>query len=227
MAYFVFKNKGRRSYLAIRRKRVKGIWRWRWVENREEYIKSSFLVICGGRGSGKTREMKKLTMRSSEVFGVSGVYIKCAESLDNWFKRAGLEQEELKGLKQFEKVELLIDRLKGRAVFLDGVDRVSGKVKVEAVKRIIGVARAGAVSCESEKRVDVGILQAIRRKQGLRKWESLRVIELGKRDEEIVDVGNILALVLVIGLGLFLGMSEAMIGAMGLRYLVREGNRLG
>ena len=227
MAYFVFKNKGRRSYLAIRRKRVKGIWRWRWVENREEYIKSSFLVVVGGRGSGKTRELKKLTIRSMEVFGAPGVYIKCAESLDNWFKRAGLEQEELKGLKQFEKVELLIDRLRGRAVFLDGVDRVYGKVKVETVKRIIGVARAGAVSCESEKRVDVGILQAIRRKQGLRKWESLRVIELGKRDEEIVDVGNIIALVLVIGLGLFLGMSEAMIGAMGLRYLVREGNRLG
>jgi hypothetical protein len=227
VAYFVFKSNGRRSYLYLRRVRYKGVWRWRWRDVEEKYIRSSFLVICGGRGSGKTREMKKLTMRSSEVFGVSGVYIKCAEGIDNWFKRAGIEQDELKGLKQFEKVELLIDRLRGRAVFLDGVDRVSGKVKVETVKRIIGVARAGAVSCESEKRVDVGILQAIRRKQGLRKWESLRVVELGAREEEIKDIGGIIAVFLVLGFGLFFGISEAVLGAMGLRYLVREGNRIG
>jgi len=225
MAYFVFKNRGRRSYLAIRRKRVRGWWRWKWVDTEERYVRSSFLVVVGGRGSGKTRELRKLAKRSSEVFGAPGVYIKCVEGLENWFRRAGLDSNELKGLKQFEKVELLIDRLSGQAVFLDGVDRVSGKVKVEAVKRIIRGARAGAVSCESEKRVDTGIVQELRRRQGLRKWESLRVVELGAREEEIKDIGNILALVLVVCFGLFLGMSEAIIGAMGLRYLVREGNR--
>ena len=227
MAYFVFKSRGSRSYLALRNVRYKGVWRWRWRDSKEVYIRDRFLVVVGGRGSGKTREMKKLTMRSSEVFGVSGVYIKCAEGLNDWFKRAGLDKEELKGLKQFEKIELLIDRLKGRAVFLDGVDRISGKVKVEAVKRIIRVAKAGAVSCESDKRVDIGILQAIRRKQGLRKWESLSVVELGAREEEIKDIGGIIAVFLVLGFGLFFGISEAMIGAMGLRYLVREGNRWG
>ena len=227
MAYFVFKQRGKRSYLALRKKRVKGFLRWKWVDCEEKYVRtgSSFLVITGGRGSGKTREMKKLAMRSYEVFGVPGVYIKCAEGLENWFRRAGIDKEELKGLKQFEKVELLVDRLRGRAVFLDGVDRVSGKVKVEAVKEIVRAARAGAVSCVDVKRVDVGILVELRRRQGLKRWESLKLVELGFREEEVKDIGNVLALILVFCFGLFFGMGEAFVGAMGLRYLVREGRR--
>jgi len=225
MAYFVFKRKGAKCYLALRNKRVRGFGRFRWVDVKEKYIRSSFLVVVGGRGTGKTRELKKLTKMSSLVFGAPGVYIKCAEGIENWFKRAGICEEELKGLKQFEKVELLIERLKGKAVFLDGVDRVNGKVKVEAIKRIIRVSAGGAVSCENEKRIDAGIVVEIRRKQGLKRGEGLYVVELGKREEEIKDIGGVLALVLVLFFGLFLGMAEAFVGAVALRILVREGSR--
>jgi hypothetical protein len=224
MAYLVFKRRGRKTYVALRRVEYRGFKRKRRV-CREVYLKGKCFIFVGGRGTGKTRELRKLCNRSLEIWGINGVFLRGEEGIENWFRRAGLEDEELKGLKQFEKVELLIDRLKRKAVFIDNVDKVSSKVKVEAVKKIIFVSSFIGVSAENEKRIDTGIVQALRKKQGLRRGDSLKVIELGKREEEVKDIGGIISLVLVFCLGLFFGLSEAFVGAIGLRYLVREGNR--
>lgn len=225
MAYIVFKPRGRKTYIALRRVEYKGFGRFKRRLVSEEYLSGRCFVFVGGRGTGKTRELRKLNGRSVEVFGRRAVLINGAEGIDNWFKRAGIEGEELKGLKQFEKVELLINKAKGRPVLIDNIDKVSSKVKIEAVKRLIGGSSFVAVAAESEKRIDVGIIQALRAKQGLRRFERLKTINLGQREEEIKDIGGIVALVFVFVFGLVFGVSEALLGALGIRYLSREGRR--
>ena len=127
MPYLVFKNSRvnrYRGFIALRHKRFFSIKPFGvWKSEKETYIrKLPFFVITGGVGSGKTRELQKLVNWSQNLFGVEGVYLNAKEGLDNWYKRAGLTNEDLKGLKQFEKNELLKETLKGKAVFIDDLD---------------------------------------------------------------------------------------------------------
>jgi hypothetical protein len=225
MAYIVFKPRGKKTYIALRRVEYKGFGRFRRRLVNEEYLSGRCFVFIGGRGTGKTRELRKLNSRSVEVFGRRAVLLNGAEGIDNWFKRAGLSEEELKGLKQFEKIELLVEKARNRPVLIDNIDRVSSRVKTEAVKRLISVSSFAAVAAESEKRIDVGIIQALRAKQGLRRFERLKAIHLGQREEEIKDIGGVIAIVFVFVFGLVFGVSEALLGALGIRYLSREGRR--
>ena len=225
MTYLVWKEKfdRKKGFLALRRVKFFSIKNFRWRVQRENYIRrQNFYIITGGVGTGKTRELSKLLNWSNKLFGSEGVYLNAKEGLENWYKRAGLDNEELKGLKQFEKNELLKETLRGKAVFIDDLDGVFNKVKVNLIKDLIKNSRGGAVAFENIKRVHPAIIQTLRAKQRLKLKEDLQVIDLGKA-EEIVDIGMVVALALVVGLGLVYGFSEALLIAMGLRWLVREG----
>lgn len=154
LAYIVLKRGeyGRRlATLRLRDVRVFRFLGYRRVLRSERYVKKGrVLVITGGKGTGKTRELMKLWQSAKDVWGVEGVYISVSEAPENWFRRGGLSQEELKGLRQFEKFQLLAERVRGKAVFLDDIDRAEGfgwKVKIEAIKMLIRSARAVVVSC--------------------------------------------------------------------------------
>lgn len=64
----------------------------------------------------------------------------------------------------------------------------------------------------------------LKAKQRLEPKEDLRVIDLG-RSEEIIDIGMVVALGMVFGLALMWGVSEALLLALGFRWLVRYGER--
>ncbi len=227
MAYLVLKRGYQRNkpFLALRKVEYKGIGRFRRRVEREEYVKVGFLVIKGGRSSGKSRETHKLYRWSQELWGVPGVWFRTSESLDAFYKRAGLTKEDLRGLSQAEKIAKLIEVCEGKPVFIDDIDKAEGRQKRQVLKSLIRVSKGGALSCENEKRIDTGIMAEIRRKQGLRKWESLKLLDLGRKEEEIKDIGMMVAVFLILGVALFFSFHEALLGALGLRYLVREGDR--
>ena len=226
MPYLVFKGSKYdrvRGNLALRRVKFFSIKNFRWRVQRENYIRrQNFYIITGGVGTGKTRELKKLEKWATRIWNKEAIYLNAKEGLTNWYKRAGLTNEELKGLKQFEKNELLKEALCGNVVLIDDIDGIFNKVKVGLLKEIIKNSSGGAVAFENPKKVHPAIIQILRIKQRLEPKEDLQVIDLG-RAEEIVDIGMVVALALVVGLGLVYGFSEALLLALGLRWLVREG----
>jgi len=198
----------------------------RRVLKSERYIqKKAVIVLEGGAGTGKTRGLLKVSSVSDKVFGAEGVYIACGESLENWFKRAGLSAEDLKGLKQFEKIEKMVEKLRGKVVCLDDVDRLDSKVKVSAVKWIIRVAKVVVLSCVSIKKVNASIVEELRRKLRLKAWEVLESVDLGGSGSEVRDIGMIVAIVMVVVLAMAWGISAGLLSALALRWLVNEGKR--
>lgn len=222
MAYLVLKETwGRnKAFLGLRRTFL-NIFGQKRV--REEYVKGGFLVLRGGKGSGKTRELKKLAEWSQKLYGCDGVYVSGAESMTEIFKKF-LSAEELKGRTMAEKVEMCLERAKELAVFIDDLDKISGHYKKDFIKGLIINCKAGAVAFEDEKHVYDSLLQEVRRKQKLRRGESLRVVEL-EAEEEIKDIGGIVGVVLVVVLALVFRMPEMILLAMALRYMVNEGRR--
>jgi len=230
MAYLVLKGEGfwrKRQSLVFRDVRVVRFLGLRRVLKSERYVKKKpVIVLEGGAGTGKTRELLKVYGRAKSVFGTEGVYIACGESLENWFKRAGLSAEELKGLRQFEKIEKMVERLKGKVVCLDDVDKLeSSKVKISAVKWIVRVAKVVVLSCVSVKKVNPSIVEELRKKLRLKPWETLETLDLGGSQSEIKDIGMIVAIVMVVVLAMAWGLTAGLLSALALRWLVNEGRR--
>jgi len=229
MAYLVLKGEGfwrKRQSLVFRDVRVVRFLGLRRVLKSERYVqKKSVIVLEGGAGTGKTRELMKVSEWADKVFGAEGVYIACGESLENWFKRAGLSAEDLKGFKQFEKIEKMVEKLKGKVVCLDDVDRLDSKVKVSAVKWIVRVAKVVVLSCASIKKVNASIVEELRKKLRLKVWESLDTLDLGGSQSEIKDVGMIIAIVMVVIIALAWDITAGLLLALALRWLVNEGRR--
>jgi hypothetical protein len=229
MAYLVLKGEGfwrKRQSLVFRDVRIVRFFGLRRVLKSERYVqKKAVIVLEGGAGTGKTRELLKVYSASDKVFGAEGVYIACGEGLENWFKRAGLSAEDLKGLKQFEKVQKMIEALKGKVVCLDDVDKVDSKVKISAVKWIIRVAKVVVLSCVSVKKLHPSVVEELRKKLRLKAWEVLETLDLGGSQSEIKDIGMIVAIVFVVILALAWGISAGLLSALALRWLVNEGKR--
>ena len=156
MPYLVWKEKfdRQKGFLALRHKRFFSIKPFGvWKSEKETYIrKLPFFVITGGVGSGKTRELQKLLGWSQNLFGVEGVYLNAREGLTNWYRRAGLDDDALKGLKQFERNALLVETLRGKAVFIDDLDGVFNKVKVALIKELIKNSKGGLSLLRTLKR---------------------------------------------------------------------------
>jgi hypothetical protein len=231
MAYLVLKGEGfwrKRQSLVFRDVRVVRLFGLRRVLKSERYVqKKPVIVLEGGAGTGKTRELLKVSSASDKVFGAEGVYIACGEGLENWFKRAGLSAEELKGLKQFEKIEKMVERLKGKVVCLDDVDKLeSNKVKISAVKWIVRVAKVVVLSCVSVKKVNPSIVEELRKKLKLKAWETLETLDLGGSQSEIKDVGMIVAIVMVVIIALAWNITAGLLLALALRWIFNEGKRV-
>jgi len=232
MAYLVLKGEGfwrKRQSLVFRDVRVVRFLGLRRILRSEKYVqKKPVIVLEGGAGTGKTRELVKLSGWAKTVFGVEedGVYIACGEGLENWFKRAGLSAEDLKGLRQFEKIEKMVEKLKGKVVCLDDVDKVDSKVKMSAVKWIIRVAKVVVLSCASIKKVNASIVEELRKKLRLKPWEVLETLDLGGSQSEIKDIGMIVAIGFVVIIALAWNITAGLLLALALRWMVNEGRRV-
>jgi hypothetical protein len=119
----------------------------------------------------------------------------------------------------------MIEALKDKVVCLDDVDRVDSKVKVSAVKWIIRVAKVVVLSCVSIKKLNASIVEELRKKLKLKAWESLESLDLGGSQSEIKDIGMIVAIVMVVVVALAWGISEGLLTALALRWLMAEGRR--
>ena len=230
MAYLVLKGEGfwrKRQSLVFRDVRVVRFFGLRRVLTSEKYVQEKpVIVLEGGAGTGKTRELMKISGWAEKIFGVMGVYIACGESLENWFKRAGLSAEELKGLRQFEKIEKMVEKLKGKVVCLDDVDKLeSSKVKISAVKWIVRVAKVVVLSCVSVKKVNPSIVEELRKKLRLKPWESLETLDLGGSQSEIKDIGMIVAIAMVVIIALAWNITAGLLMALAFRWLVNEGRK--
>ena len=228
MAYLVFKSGfwRKKKQLAFRRVNNFRLLFWKFKSSKEVYVKKDrVLIVQGGLGSGKTRELKKIERFSKGIYGVDAVYIPVGEGLSNWYKRAGLKSEDLKGLSQFEKNELLIEKCKGKVVILDDLDKAESKVKVDVLKWLIRVSRVCVVSCKDIKKVNPSLEYELRKKLRLKSWEGWNdrlVVDLGKQETEIKDIGLIVGIVLVVFVAMAWGLSHALLGALAMRWLVAE-----
>lgn len=230
MAYLVLKGGGfwrKRQSLVLRDVKVVKVLGLRRILRSEKYVqKKPALILEGGAGAGKTRELLKVSKWAERVFGAEGVYIACSESLENWFKRSGLSAEDLKGLRQFEKIEKMIEALKDKVVCLDDVDKIDSKVKISAVKWIIRVAKVVVLSCVSIKKLNASIVEELRKKLKLKAWESLESLDLGGSQSEIKDIGMIVAIVMVVVVAMAWDISEGLLTALALRWIMAESKRV-
>jgi len=224
--YLVLKDKGKRNRLSVRIRNVRYInlplIGARKVSS-EKYIKKrSVIIFTGGLGTGKTRELNKLLKWSDRLFAKDGIYISVSEAITNWYKRAGLSSEDLRGLSGFEKNRKLIDVCKNKVVILDDIDKAKSKMKIDVVKWLVRVSAYTVVSCEDIDKVNASIVLELRKKLKLKKHESISVINLGKEEVEVRDVGLIVGLIMVVGIAISWGITEALMGALAFRWLVSE-----
>ncbi|NPB07219.1 MAG: hypothetical protein GXO03_06425 [Aquificae bacterium] len=229
MAYLVFKGASfwrKRWSIRLRDVKTLSLLGWTFRTRSERYVKKGpVLIVQGGFCSGKTRELKKIEKYAKELYGKEAVYIPVGEALTNWYKRAGLQKEELKGLTQFEKNEKLIQRCKGKVVVLDDIDRAESKVKTEVVKWLIRVAKVAVVSCRDVKKVHPSLEYELRKKLKLKNWQGWDdglVVDLGKQETEVKDVGLLVGIILVVFVAMSWGLTHALLGALGLRWLMAE-----
>jgi len=233
MAYLTFKHIGefwrKTASVKLRKKKTINLFGYKKTVSQERYVKKGkVIIIQGGTGTGKTRELEKFFRKAEQVFHENGVYISVAESIENWYKRVGLSKEELKGLRQFEKNQLMIEKLKGKIVFLDDIDQVkNSKVKLEEVKWIIRVAKRIIFTCKDANRIHDAIRQEIYNKLKLKQWATMKdfIVDLGNNEVEVKDIGMVVAIIMIVFAAITWGMSEALLGALALRYISREGNK--
>lgn len=229
MAYLVFKGSGfwrKRGSLRLREVSYFRFLFWKFKNVKETYVKKKkVLVVQGGMGSGKTRELKKIERFSRDLYSRDAVYIPVGEGITNWYKRAGISKDELRGLSQFEKNEKLIEACKGKVVILDDIDKATSSVKVEVLKWLIRVSDRVVVSCRDIKLVHPSLEYELRKKLRLKSfqgWDSSIFVDLGKRETEIRDVGLLTGIVLVVFVALSWGITHALLGALAFRWIVAE-----
>lgn len=233
MAFIVFKHKNslwrKKTAMSLRKIKDFEIFGIKRQIRSEKYIrKSRVIIIQGGYATGKSRELEKIFNNCEQLFGEKGIYIPVGESFENWYKRAGIEKEELKNLRQFEKNGLLIDKVKKKILFLDDVDRAKdSKVKIDVIKYMLRAARAVVLTCRDVEKLHEAIKQEIRYKLKLKFSDNLKdyVYDLGDNEVEIKDIGMVVAIIMIVFIGLTWGLTESLLGALALRYIANEGRK--
>jgi len=203
MAYLVLKKRKNRktAHLNLRKVKILKVFGKEQRIVKEQYVKKDCILIVGGRGTGKTRELKKLHENAiliweTEAYLINAKRVKEKEKIDP------------------EKVYLIDD--------IDTLDKVNDRPKINKIKEIIRKARAVVLTAENTKNIDSGLLSEIRRRQKKKKWETIEITDLGGTEEEIKDIGVILIIFLMLGAGLIYGMTDAFILGLLLRYLTIE-----
>jgi len=223
MPYLVIKENWQRKtpYLVLKKVR-KNILGKRVQE--EIYIKKTKVhLIVGGKGSGKTRELMKIVSWSKKLYKREGIYINVEEPISDWYKRAGIESKEIRGLKGFEKNEKLIEKATDKVVCIDNIDKATGQKK-EVIKALIRNSYICFVSATNIKEINVGIIKELRDKVNLKEWDNIDTIDLGT-EFEILEVSNILAIVIVLILIIVYGQYWAFGLIFVFRYMSREGKQ--
>lgn len=215
-------------YLVVKKlRKTKWSLRLRNERKKERYVKKGpVLIVQGGKGTGKTRELKKITRWAQGLWGVEGFYFLSMEGFSNWMYRAGFEAKDLRGLHQIQKIEKLCEKLNNKVVIIDDVDKIQSAQKKDLIKTLIRNSRVAVISCYDIERIDPSIISELKKKlqKDLRKKAQIEeyCINLGRTEDEIKEIGIILGLVLIAGVAIIWGFTEALLGAVIFRWLIYE-----
>ncbi len=223
MSYLVLKNTWRRKKPFLALKSVKRDL-FGNIRQREKYIKKrSVMAVVGVKGSGKTRELRKIFRWSMDLYNADAVYIDVIEPIGDWYKRAGIENEEIKGLKRFEKDNKLVEVCKGKVILIDNIDHTT-KTKLSIIKRLISSCKVVIVSCEDTKKIDSSIYTELRKKAKVKAGEDIYKIEL-EGGYVIKDISMILGIGLMVVLVVIYQQYWALGLIFTLRMFQKEGNK--
>ncbi len=151
---------------------------------KERYIgKKLSLLIFGMDTSGKSKELNKLYTRKEEVFDMSkldSIYINSTDSISEFlFKNISendinnflLSLDDTKQIeaekninKQFIKVEILKFKAKNSLLFIDDIDKFTGK-KLEILKHLVRISKRTYATSQSDKTINKTIYKILEQKQ--------------------------------------------------------------
>lgn len=142
---------------------------------KEQYIpKKHSILITGLESSGKSKMLLKLYEEKENVYPKSKGFllIKGTDSLSDWFRNFDdsdvntylneLEEDEVKNVendlkKQYMKIQVLLNTAKNKILFVDDIDKVTGKKK-EVVKDLLRVSKIVIATSQDDKQMDKSIV---------------------------------------------------------------------
>lgn len=191
-----------------------------------KYIQKGMnIAIEGAKGSGKTKELLKAYDKCFDIYKKEPVFIDATYSVTDWFKineipNITAQEKEGKIIKRiltyFEKKDLLIDKLKGRVLFIDNLERIVGKgKKLELIRDMLINAETFYITYESYSCLYPSIRRILDKKK-----KEIRIVKLSSGEAQDVTFMVIGLIVIIL---CFLYNRWEVIGlVMGARYLMRN-----
>jgi len=142
---------------------------------KEQYVpKKNSILITGLESSGKSKMLLKLYEEKENVYPKSKgfILIKCTDSLSDWFRNIDesdvnnyldeLEEDEVKMIendlkKQYMKIQILLNKTKNKILFVDDIDKVTGKKK-EVMKDLLRASKIVIATSQDDKKMDKSIV---------------------------------------------------------------------
>jgi hypothetical protein len=220
--YIRFKpNKSKTSKSILYRERNK-VYSKRYAE---KYIsKKKSILITGLEASGKSKMLGKIYENRFEVYPKANgfIYIKSTDSLSDWFRNFSqldvdnyceeLDDDELLQVesdlkKQYMKIQILLNTTKNKILFVDDIDKATGKKK-EVLKDMLRLCKLVVATSKDDKEMDKSIVNFFYRTEH-------SVIPLGTQGS--YDATNYLFVALLLGM-VVSGAYEVAVVVMMLRY---------
>lgn len=141
----------------------------------ETYIsKKNSILITGFEASGKSKMLGKLYDNRFDVYPKAKgfIFIKSTDSLTDWFRnfseldinnyREELSEDELLQVesdlkKQYMKIQILLNTTKNKILFVDDIDKATGKKK-EVLKDMLRSCKLVIATSKDDKEMDKSIV---------------------------------------------------------------------
>lgn len=142
---------------------------------KEQYVpKKNSILITGLESSGKSKMLLKLYEEKENVYPKSKgfILIKATDSLSDWFRNIDeedvnnyldeLEEDEVKIIendlkKQYMKIQILLNKCRNKILFVDDIDKVTGKKK-EVMKDLLRASKIVIATSQDDKKMDKSIV---------------------------------------------------------------------
>ncbi len=134
----------------------------------EKYIsKSKSILISGGQGSGKSKELKRLYMYKEKIYqkhDKNFLWLNCSESISDWItcnvggQVEEYTNEEVDSKSFYIKIQALVNYADKAIVFIDDLDKASGR-KLEVIKDIQRVSKQFVATTTNKHHINKTILK--------------------------------------------------------------------
>jgi hypothetical protein len=193
-----FKRKKNNTVSIILRQRYR-----KFGKEKDTYIRKQSLIIEGIEGAGKTRYLNKIYSLRNQIYkrlakkhhflyisnteGISDIFDKIHDKLIEFFD---YEEDDLKRLKVSKKIELIEEYTNNNIVFVDNIDRFTGR-KLELLKVLIRDCKLIVATIKNMNTLNRTI------KEGLKKHE-IQILNL--KSNASTDATNVLFIMFLLTL---------------------------